>query len=277
MNILHPSWLPSVVQIEVNDNKGWLKRGSGILLSTDHGHHLVTARHVIDEKFAIGPKGRPPFKNLRILDPTFLNFGSGDNKYVEWCAEWKFDADDNDLAATKIPASENGFYRAISADTILNKGQLDSLQIGHPLIMSGFPALGSIHDKTPLMVGRQGVLASSPTRKISIQDTLGENYYLLDSFAQSGFSGAPLFSFERPKFSIPSPIRFGALTINGEKVSEGSKPQRFNYPHIPSGLVGIVCGHFRSALDRSDGGHAGLSYCVPAHRIIALISDSSSC
>lgn len=264
-------WLPSAVQIEVRTDREWCSRGSGILIRCENGHHLVTARHVIDEKFAIGPRGRSPFEKLRILNPAFISFGSGGNTYVEWEADWKFDADDNDLAATPIPESENGFYRAVNSSTILNKDQLTSLQVGHPLITSGYPALGSIHDDLPLVVGRQGVLASHPAREIAIEGTLGRNYFLLDSFAQSGFSGAPLFSFERPEFSIPSPISFGAITVNGKKVTEGSNPQRASYPQIPAGLAGIVCGHFRSALDRSDGGHAGLSYCVPAHRIIELL------
>tara|TARA_R110002033_G_scaffold6247_3_gene24871 strand:+ start:1871 stop:2671 length:801 start_codon:yes stop_codon:yes gene_type:complete len=263
-------WLSSAVQIEVWKSNEWCRRGSGIIIRSESGHYLVTARHVVDEQFVDGPKGRSPFDKVRIINPAFISFGGG-QEFVEWEADWKFDADENDLAATKIPGSDSGFYRAISADAILDEEQLNSLQIGHPLIMSGFPALGGIHDERPLMVGRQGVLSSHPLREISIKDTLGRNYFLLDSFAQSGFSGAPLFAFERPEFSVASPISFGAIKINGETVSEGGEPQRFTYPRIQAGLAGIVCGHFRSALDRQDGGHAGLSYCVAAHRATNLI------
>lgn len=271
MSILHPMWLSSAVQIEVWKSNEWCRRGSGILIRSENGHYLVTARHVVDEQFVEGPKGRAPFVNIRILNPVFISFGVGGQEFVEWTAEWKFDADENDLAVTQMPEPDSGFYRAISADAILNKEQLSSLQIGHPLIMSGFPALGGIHDETPFMVGRQGVMSSHPLREIPIQGTLGRNYFLLDSFAQSGFSGAPLFAFERTEFSIASPISIGAIKINGETVSEGSEPQSFTYPRVHAGLAGIVCGHFRSPRDRQDGGHAGLSYCVAAHRITSLI------
>lgn len=264
-------WLSSAVQIEVWKSNEWCCRGSGVLIRSEGGHYLVTARHVVDERFVKGPKGRAPFAKIRILNPVFVSFGVGGLEFIEWTADWKFDADENDLAATRMPEVDSGFYRAISAETILDNEQLNSLQIGHPLIMSGFPAMGGIQDEKPLLVGRQGVLSSHPLREISIKDTLGRNYFLLDSFAQSGFSGAPLFAFERPEFSISSPISFGAIKINGETVSEGSEPTRFTYPRIQAGLAGIVCGHFRSALDRHDGGHAGLSYCVPAHRITNLI------
>jgi hypothetical protein len=270
MSILHPSWLPSATQIQVWNDREWLPRGTGIVIRDENGQHfLATARHVVDEQYAKGPCERAPYEQLRILNPSFISFGSSQD-FVEWDANWSFDPDENDLAVTSMPDSDSGFYRAISTENILNKKQLEALLIGHPLIMSGFPGLGGIANSAPLLVTRQGVLATFPKREIEIENALGRNYFLMDSFAQSGFSGAPLFSFERPEFSIPSPIRFGGGIINGEKISESSEPQRYTYQRIPAGLAGIICGHFRSALDRSDGGHAGLSYCVPAHRIIAL-------
>lgn len=271
MNILHPMWLHSAIQLEVQVGQEWCPRGTGVVIRFANRHFLATARHVVDERYAKGPVGRAPFEKIRILDPTFFAIGTDSQEYVEWDADWKVDSGENDLALTPMPESKSGFYRAIDAESILEKKKLEELQLGQPSIMSGFPALGDIDANEPLLVGRQGVLASLPARKISIPETLGSDYFLFDSFAQSGFSGAPLFSFERPEFSIPSPVRIGNLTVNGEKVSEGGEPERHSYPRIPAGLAGIVCGHFKSAMDRSDGGHAGLSYCVPAHRIIELI------
>lgn len=267
-------WLASARQIEVWDGREWLTRGSGIIIRNTSEHYLVTARHVIDEKYANAPQRRAPFNRVRVLNPNFISFGTDAQEFVQWDTDWRFDEGENDLAVTPMPNSESGFYRALDKDNILDKEKLKSLQLGHPLIMAGFPALGGICQNEPLLVSRQGVLSSMPKREISIQGTLGSDYFLLDSFAQNGFSGAPLFSFKRPEFSIPSPISIESIAVNGEEVSAGSEPRRHTFPSVPAGLVGIICGHFRSSLDRSDGGHAGLSYCVPAHRIIELVSSA---
>lgn len=100
---------------------------------------------------------------------------------------------------------------------------------------------------------RQGVFAYPPIHGIDVVGAIGHNYGLLDSFAQSGFSGGPVISLPKGW-------------------ADGSWHPKED--HRPSKVVGLICGHYRSKENRSDGVHSGLSYFARASSIEVVISEA---
>lgn len=239
---------------------------------SDDQYFLVTARHVIDPKYRPEPirreatctevrmffyvaanpgteKAEVRYKNLRATDP-----------------DWTFCDADLDLATMDIPPDELPFtfdngdiIRPISfpASMIASEEILQTRIAGEPIVFYGFPRYspnkilenGEFH--YPIL--RQGVFAFPPTHGITIECTLGTDYGLIDSFAQSGFSGGPIVSLQKGW-------------------SDGTMHPIDQYK--PAKLVGLMCGHYRHSEDRSDGAHSGLSYFARSSAIARTIEKA---
>jgi hypothetical protein len=175
-----------------------------------------------------------------------------------------FDDDESDVVVIKvwphgipvpaglpIPVAEGSFATKEMLGTIIPGEQL--AMIGYP---SGAPKVKQtgVFDEVPAIY-RAGVLASLIEKPIEVPNALGYDYGLMDSFAKSGFSGAPIYVLPRSEIAMEGGAKFPA--------QEGL-------------LIGLVAGHYRSHDDNSDGRHAGLSYFTLSSRILATLRRAAT-
>ncbi len=252
--------------------------GTGFFLLHKNKYYLVTARHVLD------PKYRPQNEKWRdttcqsfefeyslILNPGTENIGfaAAKSKVVE--PNILFGGDDNDLAIVEIPQEElpvidsTGIHRPMSfaSSMVATRKELSERHAGESICFIGFPENSPIIEYQGENEGiiatyplfRQGVLAYPLSSSVKVPGYLGKNYGILDAYANSGFSGAPIISLQR---GWPD----GVLTA----------PDDFR----PARVVGVVCGHYQSSSDRVGGKHSGMSYFVRSDSIWSLLDQIDS-
>lgn len=263
-------WYYSVVHLTAIFDDTKVGSGTGFLVENNNSYNLVTARHVVDPTYLPPPEKRPAtcirvelvFRCQRDLEDGGAQFG------YQLCSidgpEFRLESGDLDVASLPIAAEplftrdNEGLTRpcSIPLSALADCDDLSKKFAGEPVAFVGFPENSPVVEleervlKDPLL--RQGIFAYPPTTGIRIEGELGRNYGLIDSFAQSGFSGAPLFS---QQFGWPdSPIHSPEL-------------------HKPPKVVGLVCGHYRSRDDRANGVHAGLSFFARSNSIRDLIAQ----
>lgn len=252
-------WYLTVAHLAVSfsDKKAGTGTGFFVLDVERDQYYLVTARHVVDpsysekgklrqakcDKVTIGfsgvenpgtVKARSAYKILACTDPDFC-----------------YSSDDTDVAVMAFPRGyfplRNGdiTFRPASfpLEFIASQHELMLRYAGEPALFIGFPGNSPTREfgghtlQYPIL--RQAVFAYPPVHGIPIEMQLGQDYGLLDSFAQSGFSGAPVVALQK-----------------GWADGSLHPPEE----HRPPRVVGVVCGHYRSREDRADGSHSGLSF-----------------
>lgn len=277
MFYLPPSelWYFAIARLTVlfDDNKE--EFGTGFFFDDGNSYFVATARHVVDCRYRPPEKRRDAICAKIRLD--FLLFNSENASIATANIELRFpsyavDPGENDCAVFAIPHSElpvktpNGELRpyAFSLEFLADESHLASRHAGEPILFIGYPRNSPVkeyhaYDKSfthvyPLL--RQGVLAFPTTMPVHVNGFLGSNYGVLDSFAQSGFSGAPVISLQK-----------------GWSDGSWHPVEHFR----PARVLGVVCGHYRSSDERADGVHSGLSYFVRStsiHKCLALLKKS---
>ncbi|MGC3940971.1 trypsin-like peptidase domain-containing protein [Roseobacter sp. EG26] len=263
-------WYLTVARLSVTYDDGRKGVGTGFFIYDRTHYFLVTARHVVDPQYV--PKAAINQAICKEIDVSFQSsVNSGTPKaaigYQRFCIgdpEFAHDDMEVDVAAIKIPAnvlpinSGENLIRpwSFGLDFLATDEDLSSRHAGEPVVFVGFPdnspvnRVGTSEFNYPLL--RQGVFAYPPIHGIDVYGELGSNYGLIDSYAQSGFSGGPVISLQKGW-------------------GDGSwHPKR---DHRPSKVVGLICGHYRSAQDRADGGHAGLSFFARSSSIQSVIQQ----
>ena len=248
------------------------KEGSGtgfFLVDEKHQYFLVTARHVVDPKYLPPSKKRHAIcSKMRIAFQAAVNAGTSNASIAYQTLEvsepdFHFEASEVDLAVLKIPIDVLPICRdtnivrpcAFPVDFLASAEELATRHAGEPIIFLGFPDNAPVNRTEsaefhyPLL--RQGVFAYPPVHGIDVQGELGRDYGLIDSFAQSGFSGGPVVSLQKGW-------------------ADGSWHPKEDYR--PSRVVGLICGHYRTTEDRSDGVHSGLSFFARSPSIRSLIT-----
>ena len=142
---------------------------------------------------------------------------------------------------------------------LADESHLNLRYAGEPVLFIGFPRSSPTQEivnieESPdvsLPILRQGVFAFPPSMGISLDNCLGRNYGLIDSFAQKGFSGSPVISLQRG-------YENGLLNSQDD----------FRPPRI----VGIIGGHLRTRDEKSDGAHSGISYFVRSNSMIDALA-----
>lgn len=263
-------WYLTVARLSVTFDDRRNGVGTGFFVYDGKNYFLVTARHVIDPKY--GLKTALTQANLIKLDFSFLcavNPGTSaasvgyqqlsvsDPDFVNEC-------DDVDVAVMKIPDTVLPIQKdektirpcSFPRNFLATDDELSLRYAGEPVVFIGFPDNSPVHsDGTtnffyPLL--RQGIFAYPPVQGIDIEGELGRNYGLIDSYAQSGFSGGPIISLQKGW-------------------ADGSWHPKEQ--HRPPKVVGLMCGHYRSARDHADGGHAGLSFFARSPSILKTIES----
>lgn len=266
-------WYLTVARLSVTFNDNKVGSGTGFFIIDDDQYYLVTARHVVDPthlprtkkrhaictsmevsfQCAVNPgtsDARLSYQILGVSDPTFF-----------------FESRSMDVAVIKFPRTvlpiqqDGQVVRPCSfpLSYLASEDDLALRYAGEPVVFVGFPdnspvnRVGETSFHYPLL--RQGVFAFPPNHGIDVYDELGHDYGLIDSFAQSGFSGGPIVSLQKGW-------------------ADGSWHPKEEYR--PSKVVGLVCGHYRSAQDRSDGVHAGLSFFARSTSIRQLIAEAQA-
>lgn len=261
-------WYLTVAKLKVTFDDTRSGSGTGFFLYDGTNYFLVTARHVVDAAYhpksaitqaklfqmdvffqsAVNPGTQAAlvgYQGLRITEPNF-----------------EYASDDVDVAVIKIPSTVLPLHESDTTirpcsfpiQFLAEGSDLSLRYAGEPVVFLGFPdnaPVSVIADSEfyyPIL--RQGVFAYPPIHGIPIEGQLGRNYGLLDSFAQSGFSGGPIISLQKGW-------------------SDGSWHSKEGYR--PSKLVGLICGHYRSREDRADGVHAGLSFFARSTSILGTV------
>lgn len=264
------SWYLTVARLSVTFDD--TRRGSGtgffVFDKALEQYFLITARHVVDPKYS--PSGKLTQAICAELEISFQWVkGAGTSESSIFYQTLKitdpgfcFAEGDVDVAGISFPreylphVKDGNVYRPMSFSTeqISSDDDLGLRYAGEPVIFIGFPGNSPTQEIDarriyyPLL--RQGVFAYPPVHGIPIEGQLGENYGLLDSFAQSGFSGAPVVSIQKGW-------------------ADGSWHPKEDFR--PARVVGVVCGHYRSLQDRSDGAHSGLSFFARASSVRNVI------
>lgn len=265
-------WYLTVARLTVFSDTGKTGIGTGFFILDENQYYLVTARHVVD------PTYLPPIKRVasactkvQIAFQCAINSGTQNADFGHQILEvtepeFIYENNDLDLASLKIPKDVLPMLQsgktirpcAFARSFLASKGDLAKRFAGEPVILLGFPdnspfnQIGESRFHYPIL--RQGVFAYPPIHGISVIGELGCNYGLIDSYAQSGFSGGPIVSLQKGW-------------------ADGSWHPKED--HRPPKVVGVVCGHYRSAQDRADGGHAGLSYFARSNSILELIEQQA--
>lgn len=270
MFFLPPSefWYLTVARLEVTFDDTSKGSGTGFFVYDEKNYFLVTARHVIDASY--DPKKVRRQAKLTQMDMCFqaaVNPGTpgvnvGYQRLRVKDPDFDYESDGVDVAVIKIPFSvlpirkPEGIVRPCSFPIhfLATDVELAARYAGEPVVFLGFPdnapvnQVGDTQFFYPIL--RQGVFAYPPSHGIDIPSELGRNYGLIDSFAQSGFSGGPIISLQKGW-------------------ADGSWHPKED--HRPPQIVGLICGHYRSREDRADGVHAGLSFFARSSSIIATI------
>lgn len=261
-------WYLTVAHLSVSFDDQKVGAGTGFFVFDSEQYFLVTARHVVDPKYLPSHKKRQAICNsVEIAFQCAINPGTESSKVgyqrisilePNFC----FDREDVDVAAIKFPKDKMPIARgsdeirpcAFSLDYLATNDDLSLRYAGEPVVFVGYPEnspvnrVGQSEFRYPLL--RQGVFAFPPIHGIGVEGELGRNYGLIDSYAQSGFSGGPIVSLQK-----------------GWSDGSWHPAEDFRPPKV----VGLVCGHYRSVQDRADGGHAGLSFFARASSIRAVI------
>jgi hypothetical protein len=250
-------WYLTVARLSVSFDDNKLGSGTGFFIIDEDQYFLVTARHVVDPEYLPGTKKRHAVcTNMKIAFQCAVNPGTPDARIsyqILGVSEpgFLFESRDLDVAVMKIPRNvlpirQDGQVVRPCSFPFSNLASEDDLSLryaGEPVVFVGFPdnspvnQVGETTFHYPLL--RQGVFAFPPVHGIDVEGELGHDYGLIDSFAQSGFSGGPIVSLQKGW-------------------ADGSWHPKEDYR--ASKVIGLVCGHYRSAQDRSDGVHAGLSF-----------------
>jgi hypothetical protein len=263
-------WYLTVARLELtfDDNRRGL--GTGFFVLEKGRYFLVTARHVVDQRYLPGHKKRDSKPtSLRFSFQSAVNPGTeaaavGYQKFEVTNPEFRFEEDDVDLSLIDIPPD---VLPLVTDDTttrpcsfaysfLANEEELASRYAGEPVVFIGFPEdspvnrVGADEFHYPLL--RQGVLAYPPTHGLEVAGELGKDYGIIDSFAQAGFSGGPVVVLQKGW-------------------SDGSWHPVEDYR--ASRVIGIVCGHYKSRQDGNDGVHAGLSFFARSTSIRRLVSS----
>lgn len=261
-------WYLTVARLEVSFDDNSKGSGTGFFIYDEKNYFLITARHVVDASY--DPKKAMRRAKLKQVDMCFqaaVNPGTpkanfGYQRLSVKDPDFENESDDVDVAVIKIPATVLPICKAGSVikpcsfpmHFLATDVDLATRYAGEPVVFLGFPDNAPVNrvEKTQLFypILRQGVFAYPPIHGIDISDERGRNYGLIDSFAQSGFSGGPIISLQK---GWP----------------DGSWHPKED--HRPPQIVGLICGHYRSREDRSDGVHAGLSFFARSTSIIATM------
>lgn len=256
------------MSVTFDDNRTGV--GTGFFIFDGTNYFLVTARHVVDASYV--PKTAITRAILTAVDISFqcaVNPGTAEaaiGYQVLHVTEpdFAYESGQVDVAAIKIPVSalpirgRDGVRRPCSfpLSYLANSDELASRYAGEPVVFVGFPDNSPVNRTDtsefhyPLL--RQGVFAYPPVHGIEVEGELGKNYGLIDSFAQSGFSGGPIISLQKGW-------------------ADGSWHPKEDYRAAK--VVGLICGHYRSSRDRADGGHAGLSFFARSTSVISVIRE----
>lgn len=250
--------------------------GTAFLVSHGNKKLIVTARHVIDPKYRPTSDGRRDATCVAItmighvvektvgseqvaIHPSF---------YRVRTKTWEMDSEDNDLAVLRLATVGDSKIAefldstlTIQFEELADLQYLSSLRPGENVAFIGFPGGAPVYEIPPderpannfeykSALLRQGVVSSPTNHGFSVPGAIGNNYSLLDAFAQNGYSGAPVIALQR---GIPS------LGISALEEYRSAK------------IIGVVCAHYRTNEDRADGMHAGLSYFVRSDSIRNLL------
>lgn len=266
----NPTWYLTPVRLTVRFDNGRTGTGTGFFILHEDNYFLTTVRHIVDPTYLPGAKRRLAKCILLelsfqcVVAPGSEAFEIGYQRIEVKEPNFAFGLDDVDLAIERV--GQNFFplkrgdrdVRPVSFGTemIAEASGLMDCYAGEPVNFFGYPEHAPKNQvKTsefhyPLL--RQGVLAYPPGCGVPIEGALGSDYGLIDSFAQSGFSGGPVVTLQK-----------------GWDDGSWHSPD----DHRPPALAGAICGHYRSSNDRSDGAHAGLSYFVRSTAILDLIAS----
>jgi hypothetical protein len=266
-------WYLTVARLSVSFDDNKTGSGTGFFVIDDDQYFLVTARHVVDPKYLPGTKKRHAVcTDMQIafqcaVDPgtsgvrlSYQIFGVSEPTFC-------FESEGLDVAVFKFPRNVLPIRQggqivrpcSFQLNYLASQGDLSQRYAGEPVVFVGFPdnspvqRVGETEFHYPLL--RQGVFAYPPIHGIDVDGELGHDYGLIDSFAQSGFSGGPIVSLQKGW-------------------SDGSWHPKEDYR--PPRVVGLVCGHYRSAQDRSDGVHAGLSFFARSTSISEAIAQAKA-
>lgn len=270
MFFLPPSefWYLTVARLEVTFDDNRKGSGTGFFVYDEKNYFLVTARHVVDASY--DPRKAMSRAKLTQMDMCFqaaVNPGTptadiGYQRLSVKDPDFEYDGDDVDVAVIKIPANvlpirnEERMTRPCSFPMHFLATDVDfaARYAGEPVVFLGFPDNAPVNqvEETQFFypILRQGVFAYPPIHGVDVPGERGRNYGLIDSFAQSGFSGGPIISLQKGW-------------------ADGSWHPKED--HRPPQVVGLICGHYRSREDRADGVHAGLSFFARSTSIVATI------
>ncbi len=261
-------WYLTVARLTVNFDDNRTGKGTGFFVYDEQNYFLVTARHVVDSRY--GPRAATKQSKLVEMGISFqcaINPGTpkakfGYERLTVTDPDLVYECNDVDVAVIKIretalPIITDGNTRrpcSFPLNFLATEDDLSSRYAGEPVVFVGFPDNSPVNRYNgsefhyPLL--RQGVFAYPPIHGIDVENELGRNYGLIDSYAQSGFSGGPIISLQKGW-------------------ADGSWHPKDE--HRPPKVVGLICGHYRSAQDRADGGHAGLSFFARSTSILRTI------
>lgn len=266
-------WYLTVARLSVSFDDNKAGSGTGFFVISDDQYFLVTARHVVDPKYLPGTKKRHAVcTSMEIAFQCAVVSDTSDVRVsyqILGVSEpvFCFDSRDLDVAVLKFPRDVLPIRQlgrmvrpcSFQMSYLASQDELGQRYAGEPVVFVGFPdnspvkQVGENVFHYPLL--RQGVFAFPPIHGIDVEGELGHDYGLIDSFAQSGFSGGPIVSLQK---GWP----------------DGSWHPTEDYR--PSKVVGLVCGHYRSAEDRSDGVHAGLSFFARSTSISETIAQAKA-
>lgn len=254
--------------VSFDDNKKGT--GTGFFVYDGEQYFLVTARHVVDPMYFPPDKKRHAIcLSIEIAFQSAVNPGTpqaaaGYQRLKVSEPDFCYESKDVDVAAIKFPKDILPIHRA--GDTVrpcsfhlsflATNDDLSLRYAGEPVVFVGFPDNSPVNQVGPqefhYPLLRQGVFAYPPIHGIEVEGELGSNYGLIDSYAQSGFSGGPIISLQKGW-------------------ADGTWHPKED--HRAPFVIGLMCGHYRSGQDRWDGNHAGLSFFARSSSIRGVIEQ----
>lgn len=243
--------------------------GTGFFLGRSM-EYFATARHIVDDNYRDNKKPYQLIKTLVLYGPIWRQENKRENTVFKFSiARWVFDPDDKDLAIAVIrdPHPVSCRPTPITVHALEND---HNIKIGNDVVYFGYPdGVANIHHDNLTLVARRGILATKYTDDINVPNALGKSYGLIDSYAQNGFSGSPLWGVTNKYTTVET-----ARSIERRKRNERIAAEYSTVPSISRFIfLGLICAHYRTNNDRIDGGHAGLSYYLKASRINKMISE----
>jgi len=191
-------------------------------------------------------------------------------------SNWTFGESWNDIAIGRI----DGFTQTpiFLWNTDLVDGASDSeIEIGNEVVFSGYPDGIEAEDSSlPSMVLRKGVVASHPAMNIVVPGALGKDYCLVDAFSQNGFSGSPVFALIYRVLDLHQTLEDFAERNLDRRVSFFGSNRILLQSSPEFVFLGVNCGHFKTASDRSSGVHAGLSYYIKSSVVLSTLASCAN-